>query len=95
MPPVAGKGKMTEEMETDIDPDDHLVCGCRPQLSLCGTYHPGGNSIIYGEDRPHTCRDCAIVWKRHGCGACGCKRGRSCQQCWTRYQLHLAATNRS
>lgn len=92
--PVAGKGKMIEEMETDVDPDDHLICGCRPQLSLCGRYDPDNTSVVYSDDED-TCVDCMKVWKSYGCGACGCNHRRSCERCWARYQLHQAATDRS
>lgn len=94
--PVAGKGKMIEEMETDIDPDDHLICGCRPQLSLCGRYDPNANGAIqYVEITDQWCKDCVKVWKSHGCGSCGCSYHSVCNTCWPRIYLHQAATDRS
>lgn len=77
--------------EPSENEDDHLICGCRPHFSLCGTYHPDAHVVSYVDNLDEIkdlCYDCLKLWKTHGCGACGCKEGSSCARCWARYQMH-------
>lgn len=80
-------------LEPGEDQDEHLICGCRPQISLCGTYDPNAHGVVYGDPTDRDCPDCRKVWKAHGCGSCGCNHRVSCDKCWARYQLHQAPTH--
>lgn len=75
--------------EDECEDDDHLVCGCRPQLTICGRYDPDMDAVTYLEHQPNDCAACWQVWQSTGCGSCGCCSSWSCEPCKRRYQEYL------
>ena len=79
---------------------DHVACGCRPHLSMCGTYRPHVKEIEFYADQPaeddgepvsQWCQDCLVMWHTHGCGSCGC---RATKLCWICVDTLQSATDR-
>lgn len=64
---------------------DHIACGCRPQLSLCGIYSPKVQGVVLTADSvqqaPRWCHDCLVVWEQWGCGNCDCGSQQLCDIC--------------
>lgn len=73
--------------------EDHFICGCRPQITLCGRYEPSTDPILYIDEGPNDCEDCVKVWQSRGCGACGCNSDWGCPPCLQSYQRYLASTD--
>lgn len=73
--------------------DDHLICGCRLQMALCGMYFPNNNTLIYEDFTPNDCPGCVQVWLSNGCPICGCNSEFSCDPCVARYHIHLDSTD--
>lgn len=82
-----------DEVTQETEDIEHLVCGCRPPITMCGVYLPDVTSVVYGDEcGPNDCEDCFKVWRSRGCGACSCNSTGSCTPCWDRY--HAACTDR-
>ena len=65
---------------------DHLICGCRPTIMLCGMFDPGNTAVLYEKvSGLPDCEQCTQVWHSTGCGACSCSARQSCQPCRDRY----------
>lgn len=92
---LAASGYQSEtSLEELLDNDDnHLICGCRPHITMCGVYDPSSNVVIFKDKHPDDCEDCVKVWESTGCGVCGCNSNWACPPCLQRYQRHLATTN--
>lgn len=65
---------------------DHVACGCRPHMGMCGNYSPEVTSIEFPEfsadPRPRQwCDQCLVVWNTSGCGNCGCREVKLCALC--------------
>lgn len=65
---------------------DHVACGCRPQIDMCGRYSPQVTGVEFPElssdPRPRQwCDQCLVVWNTYGCGNCGCRAVALCPLC--------------
>jgi hypothetical protein len=69
----------------DDGDEDHLICGCRPALTMCGRYDPDVKLVLYKDLDPGCCKDCVKIWEGNGCGACGCSASNACGPCLRRY----------
>ena len=56
----------------------HLVCPCRPLMTLCGAYDDQPISDVAADGTE--CRECWRVLKR-GCPGCGCRLYHRCARC--------------
>lgn len=65
--------------------EDHLICGCRPQFTLCGGYNPTNVTVVYSDAGPNDCAACTRVWNTSGCGVCLCNANYGCGPCVARY----------
>ena len=74
----------------DTGQDDHLVCSCRPQFTLCGQYDANSTSVVYDVSSDKDCAECMKVWQSTGCGVCRCHATWSCGPCRSRYYASLA-----
>lgn len=69
-----------KRQEPGADPD-HLACGCRPHMCLCGSYIPEATQVFWVDEDDNICKPCLQVWNGAGCGACGCRKGNECRVC--------------
>lgn len=76
-----------QELE-DTD-EDHLVCGCRAHITMCGIYVPDSEEAEFLPDGAQVCPACEQVWDSIGCGICGCCSTWSCGPCQRRYFKYL------
>ena len=76
---------LDELMDGDDCDCDHLVCGCRPTITMCGIYDPAVTFVRYAEICDDDCPACVQIWSTRGCGACGCRADWSCEPCVARY----------
>lgn len=69
---------------------DHVACGCRPPMGMCGVYKPEMTDIEFLETPQESppqeplrqwCDQCLVVWNTHGCGNCGCRAVALCALC--------------
>lgn len=87
MASVASGFQSETSLDELLDDDtEHLICGCRPHLTLCGCYDPSSDVVIFKDNGPDDCADCVKVWESTGCGVCGCCSSWACVPCQQRYQ---------
>lgn len=73
---------------TKVFHPDHVACGCRPHITMCGAYNASVAAIVeaavFPEDassREAWCQPCLIVWMEYGCGNCVCGPYGLCHIC--------------
>lgn len=61
------------------DDVDHIFCGCRPYVMLCGKYDDGPvtKEGIDGSE----CPECLRIWNGDNCPVCPCTKDRQCDSC--------------
>lgn len=85
---AAGEVSLDELLHDEVE---HLVCGCRPTIHLCGSYDPDATTVYFKQTDDGDCPDCLKVWNTSGCGSCGCNLNWACVDCQIRY--HKSTTN--
>lgn len=73
-------------LRNEIPQPTHAACGCRPAISMCGTYTATEQKVQamdlpQGDEVQQWCQPCLNVWMEVGCGNCPCGPYGLCDIC--------------